>query len=357
MGFPFNGLEIHQIDEILKGGAVEPYSKKTYTITLIEKFIKLGWTKKFIATKFNHLTDKLLEDWTDDIFIIEYINYLLENTDLEPSLLDNLYKIGLSKKVAKNLDLLFGPLTNTCYTHIQLVILAVEHLLGKNDPITDSTTTHYFKPNLTDIWFNINDIKPKIINISQRCTKNISEYIQNIIDIQFPKESFSKLYFHTTSWSGCISILDGIERFNSRICLDFGQTPGFYMSPALADSLEWGEKNNKNKFNEIALIIFSLPKIFPESLIYKHLKGEEWISVTQKSRRCNIKDTKIKEIEKCDLIYGNMVSNPEEVRKGNTPQTHTPPKKQLVSKRDKSDEYIHNRITGCIFFQKYISQS
>jgi hypothetical protein len=143
MGFPFNGLEIHQIDEILKGGVVEPHAKKTYAKTVIDKFIKLGWTKKFTTTKFRHLNDELLVDRTDDIFILEYMIYLLENIDLKHSLLDNLRQIGLSKKVAKHLDLLFCPLTNTCYTYVQLGTIAVEHLLGKNDPLTLGNTAFY----------------------------------------------------------------------------------------------------------------------------------------------------------------------------------------------------------------------
>ena len=359
----FNGLEIYHIHEILNGGGLayrsdytsEKQSKeRKYTNEAINRCIELGWSKKFLKEKFHALNDSMLEQWPTDLFIKHYMNHFIQETETDNSIFSNLKKIGLITKVAKHLTTLFLPLDNTCYTDKQLVSKAIYHLLGEDDPLTKETTTHRFYPRRLGKWFSVKDYNPKIMNIPFKCTNEESlPYIENTAISSILPGTDSELYFHSTSWSSCISILGQITRAFGRPCLDFGQEPGFYLSPTLQDSIDWTIKNSRHNFNEDAIIIFNLPKKFPDELKFKHLKRSEWISVTKKSRHCKKKHAIIPEIHKCGLLYGDMVANPKVVEIGGEPEAHNPPKKQLVSKRDIADDYIHERIVGCLFFQKH----
>lgn len=351
----FNGLEIHQIDEILNGGGISygtTYisAEKDYTNKTISRFIDLGWTKKFLMSKFRGLNDALLDYWTTDLFIKTYIGHIVDvSISMDGLLFNNLRKIGLRVKVAKHLDYLFTPINNTCYTDKQIVCIAVEHLLGKNAPISSPLAKHYLRPEVLNAWFTVDTIKYKLMNIPNSCSSNLAPHIQASISCS----SDSTLYFHTTNWSSSRKIFKGIKYSYGRPCLDFGLDPGFYMSDKLEHSLEWGQKISRFTSNEICMFIFELPKIFPKSLKFKHLVGEEWTSVTKKSRQCKSDDVDNPEIENCGLIYGNMVANPNAVINGVEPQHHVPPKTQLVGKNDVACNFVHKRIVGCIYFQKY----
>lgn len=351
-------LGINHIDDVLNGGGLHyahkylsfkdaEYAKKTK-----ERFIEIGWKKNYINKKFKTLNDALMGEWSSDEFIVEYVKYIVEIIDTTDSISDNLKKLGLTAKVATYLGKIFSPFNDTCYTNEQLVIIAIEYQLGKNNPITPETTTHYFSPEIVEKWFREKNKIPEFINIPYKCSTTIYTYIDNIVNNKFSKNN-STLYFHSTYWDSCDSILERINNFRGKTCLDFGQEPGFYISPSIKDSLEWGEKMGSNN-EENVIIIFSLPKQFPKKFNYKELVGEEWITVTKKSRRCKEKDSFIKEIANNYLLYGDMVANPKNVKKhGAEPKPHRIPKKQLVSKRDEVDDYIHKRIVGCLFFQKY----
>lgn len=360
----FNGLEIHHIHEILKGGGLayrsdytsEKQSKeKKYTTKIINRCIELGWSKNFLKEKFHTLNDSMLEQWPTDLFIKDYMNHFIQETETDNSIFNNLKKIGLRIKVAKHLTNLFSPLDNTCYTDKQLINKALLHLLGYDAPLTTETTTHHFYPRRLGKWFSVKDYSPKIMNIPLKCTNEEAlSYIENTAISSVLPTADSELYFHSTSWSSCISILQDIIKPVGRTCLDFGQDSGFYMSPSLKDSLEWTIKNNRRYSNEGGIIIFNLPKKFPDELKFKHLKDSEWTSVTKKSRQCKSKYyQKIPEIYKYRLLYGDIVANPKEVEMGGEPEIHNPPKKQLVSKHDIASEFIHERIVGCLFFQKH----
>jgi hypothetical protein len=355
----FNGLEIYQIDDVLNGGGLEYgstyLSKKQGNSTqkAIYRFVELGWSRTYLRNKFKHLNDALLEQWPVDLFIEDYMRHIVESLETVDSIYDNLLVIGITKKVAKHLDVIFSPLKHSCYTNKQLVMVAIEHLLGKGEQLCSPTTKHYYSPNVINTWVVVDNKTPKIMNIPYRCSKNIADYIETTVLANMYQDDYT-LFFHATNWSSCISIFSGIEPVFGRRCLDFGQSPGFYMSPNIRDSLEWGEKISVSN-PENGIIIFSLPNKFPKSLKYKHLVGDTWTSVTKRSRQCKKIDSKIPEIAKCGLLYGNMVANPEDVRENDTlPVPHKVPKQQLVSKRSNADDFIHKHIVGCLFFQKYV---
>ena len=159
-------------------------------------------------------------------------------------------------------------------------------------------------------------------------------------------------FFHTTSWKGSLKIIDKVDRMNGRKCLDFGIYPGFYMSQTALDCLDWGVKKSRLLSNEVAIMIFSIPLVLPDHIAFKELRGLEWTNITKLARRCAQTD-ELRSIRSIDLLYGNMVSNSTAVENGSEiVSTHRPPKKQLVSKTDAADKFIHECLTGCIYFRK-----
>jgi hypothetical protein len=75
------------------------------------------------------------------------------------------------------------------------------------------------------------------------------------------------------------------------------------------------------------------------------------MQVTSHSRLCSDAND-LRLIRRIDLLYGDIVQNVSVVRRGATLLSHTPPKKQLGSKSDASDDFIHECLVGCIYFQK-----
>jgi len=167
-----------------------------------------------------------------------------------------------------------------------------------------------------------------------------------------------QLFYHTTSWVGANSITQQIARHKGRTCLDFGLSPGFYMSDTLDTCVGWAQAKRQLFSSEVAILIFALPRVeqYPTSLKYRVINDPEWSQVTKHSRLC-LGETNFTHdhpyIRTCDLLYGNMVSNPDAVKKhGKEPITHKLPLKQLVSKSDAADKFIRNCLVGCVFFQK-----
>jgi hypothetical protein len=102
-----------------------------------------------------------------------------------------------------------------------------------------------------------------------------------------------------------------------------------------------------------SILIFSIPNVLPKRIKYKELYGDEWTAVTQESRRCKQEKYEVESLREYDIVYGDMVSNPNDVFHGRAaPMTHTPPKKQLVSKSDDGDNYMTSHLVGIVYFRK-----
>jgi hypothetical protein len=148
-----------------------------------------------------------------------------------------------------------------------------------------------------------------------------------------------------------VSIQNKLNHSRGRTCLDFGINPSFYMSEVLEDAIYWGTRNTNRWHNEIAIVVFALPQVFPLELNVCCLKGDKWARITRESRMCTQKIDEISEIRDCHMVYGDMVYNVEETKAGAQPLTHRVPKRQLASKDDVSDRYLQQHILGCIFFE------
>lgn len=346
-------------DVIIGGGRISTTLHRTkHTKQLLDAFIRYGWRRKYIQTKFQRLHDKLINEYPVNIFIEEYAKFALKRLERCDSVLESLVHIGLRPDIASYVDNIVRRLWNegTRYTDLQVIETAIFYLLRKYTPLTSSTSRYLIEPTTTDTWINYTHLDSKpiaIYNIPYLCSiSHIGQFNAALTTLPLPSISDCTYYFHTTSWKGSLSIMQGVNRLVSRNCLDFGIFPGFYMSPESSDSMKWGYANSPIWSNEVAIMIFCIPITIPPQLKCKELTGQEWVQVTSHSRQCEDKfDLKI--IKSIDLLYGDMVQNATDVRKGGYPVPHSPVKKQLVSKTDVGDAFVHNCLVGCVYFQKF----
>lgn len=320
---------------------------------LILMLENLGWNSIFLNNVFKRLDDTLLNEYPLNLFIIDYFKAHIYRIKFITSLHDALTLLGLNTKIINVLIPLLEPLRNSSYTDKQILETCIFYLLGHYKPLTPVTTKYLIQGEKVDAWqvYNTCAKNIEIYNISQVCSYSTYIQLERAIDSNPPPHGHS-YYYHTTSWRGSLNIIDGVDRLVGRRCLDFGIYPGFYLSETLTDCLDWASKKNKLWGNETAIIIFTLPHILPTHLSYTELNGKLWSDVTKGARMC--KNTQeLPTIRNIDLLYGNMVSNTNAVENGTAlPMPHRPPKKQLVSKSDAADTFLHTCLTSCIYFKK-----
>lgn len=350
-----------EIDNILHGGG---YQKKTHTSfsnTIQQQFIDYGWRKEFIHKHLCNLNHECITDYNINDIIIGfslawYKRY--HNNEDNPSITSLFYTIGLKKTISQKLDYILQPLYNSCYTTSQLLELGIEYILGKYTPKINNDK-NYLHSYPIDKWVShTNNNKLKILNASYDCNtymgnKNIMQTIH-----QLEYNTQHKLYYHITAWKFFHSISKSIHHSYGRPCLDFGFTPGFYLTDQIHTALEWGTKKQRLFSNEVCMFIFSIPQTLPKRLRIKYLNNKEWKNVVSISRKCdseNLDDADfnmINDIDNTDFIYGNAASNPKQIKSGKSPTIHNHMKTQMVSKTTNGDTYIQKHMIGSVFFNK-----
>lgn len=348
---------IDQILTHLVGGATftELQSRERYLKgRILKQMIDYGWSPIFLKYFLKRFDDNMLNGYNIRSFI-EYLvkEYVRRRIDFrnESLTLFHIYTtIGLLPSKATHISKVCSKLweDDAPYTNEQVVEIGIEYLIGNYKPLTSPTTKYLFFPDVIDTWFDVKIDRQiySCINIPQRCKDTIT------LKISHPSHNpeTHSLHFHTTSWASSTNIMYELNHSKGRACLDFGVNPGFYISQTIETALEWGKKNDKLYGHEIAILVFSLPKDLPQ---IKKLEGKLWKNVTKQSRICAQELNELKEIASYDLLFGNMVANPKQVKnKGAEPVTHNPPKTQLVSKRNKGDIFLQDHLFGCIYFRK-----
>lgn len=356
----------HDTDALLEylqhGGTSSVYARlanrsqtRTRTKRIIHKFIEYGWKKTFIATLLNRMTDRFIPHGNDELYMEQLMKALAAQQGIQGSIYDSLRTLGVRDEVALKVEYVLEPLENTCYSESQLLDIAIEYLTGKYKPITPPTTTHPIEPSKLNVWFPYTYQEKSLLlyNIPHRCNTNqVVRQFANALRM-VPLDGQPDILFHSTSWGSTYSIMDAVSHDAGRACRDFGVKPGFYMSTTIEDCIEWCVNNSDRWSNETAIFIFKIPNPLPTDIQIKYIEGEEWTTLTKESRECKQEIVELKALRGYDLLYGNMVRNTYNVRKGiNTPKPHRPPKKQLVGKTDKADEFLHRCLVGCVYFQK-----
>lgn len=348
------------VEYLQKGGTISrskiyrtrTQSKSVLKQNLLKEFEGLGWNRRFLERTFYNLKDTIIADWPNRLFIEEWAKQMIQEHD---SIQQSLEYIGIHHRVAQYCETICSRLIQSSYSKKHILDIAIEYLVGKYDPLTSPTTTHYRHRTILNKWFYDDILKINILNVPAKCSLHLSQQITSFLyKIPNHNPNESNLHFHTTSWRNCLNILVEIDNKIGRRCLDFGTKPGFYCSQTIQDSLDFGFKKRDVFHNEVAIIIFSLPKIFPNTIALKRLEEKEWESIVRMSRQCLEPNVELSPLRGYDMIFGNMAYNVSDIKEGITPIPHTPPKTQLCSKKEKGDIFLQEHIIGILFFQKYI---
>jgi hypothetical protein len=356
--FPIEDIVTH-----LVGGATftELQSRECSLKARIRKqMIDYGWCPIFLNYFLKRFDDTMMNGYNIYSFIEqlakEYVKRRIDFRDESLTLFDIYTTIGLLPSKATEISKVCKKLweDDAPYTKEQVVEIGIEYLIGKYTPMTSPTTKYLFSPDAINRWFDvtIREQTYSCINIPKRCKDTYN------LKLSYPLHSHNSetndLHFHTTSWQSSIRIMNDLNHALGRPCLDFGTNPGFYMSQNIKTALEWGQNNDKVYGQEVAILVFSLPKQFPRAKVtFKNLEGNLWKNVTKQSRLCTNRYLELSEISSYDLLFGNMVANPKQIiEKGAEPLTHNPPKTQLVSKHKKGDIFLQDHLIGCIYFRK-----
>ena len=358
----FTNLNKIMNGEIQHGGGRTRTKTKVKDIgTILQNY---SLKKSFVDKKFKNIYDDDFEHYRDVSIIRNLVKVWSQDGQKEgETIAEALERTGLKKSMAKDIEDAVSVFQNTHYTDKQLLEIAIEYHFGdKYAPIGEPGKLFLYNQDIQGEWATYK--KQKVYNIPIVCGPETKHPIVNIIgNINIDRQN-NTIFYHATDWVGAKNILTSkINHRKGDECLDFGTEPSFYVGLSVDDAIDWAGR--KGRFSgESALIIFSIPKMFPSQYKKKDLNGDEWSSVLRKSRRCykhNYEDDDIEgidnyeelpELRVYDFVYGNMVENCNAVNKGENPRAHSPPKKQLASKTDKADAFLQTRILGFIFFQK-----
>jgi hypothetical protein len=329
------------------------------------------------------IVDDLSFEYNTGIFVVMQLKNRAAGIGFQDNISNTLYAIGFTKTISDHVGgILTESFGESCYTERQLVEIGIEYIFGLvYNNIAADGVMHYFEPpgsgRENDMWFKIEDygrakstyyICNSSLKISygrragvskemvyKNMEKNIKKLLVELGDLGNSSEN--KLLYHTTTWGGSLSIMHKIRHSVGRECLDFGLLPGFYMGTRLKDTIEWGAKiANMNRNNdEMATILFLLPREYPDNIQYKKIDGEEWENIVRMSRKCQktIEYQELSELEDIDFIYGDIACNPHGIVKNNeVPQKCKDNKKQLVSKSETADKFLQTKIAGILFHKK-----
>jgi hypothetical protein len=360
--------DVEQILEQIQYGcgysASRPTRSRTNVIKMMNHLIEMGWRTEYVTHTFGSRNDTTILGWPNEsIFIEQFFKGVIQRQGYVRSLRTSFLRLGLREDVAARLESILSPLLGSSYTHTQILDVGIEYLLEEYNPTCDTTTTHDIETLSISTWIpythrythNSTLSKPIMIyKIPYPCQSSRvdRDFRRALLSFPYLRPHYT-FYFHATSWENTLNILYSINRFRGRHCLDFGIFPGFYLSCEIDDCIRWCVRNRKRWRYKTAVLLFYLPDTLPSHLAFKHLTDTEWTNVTKESRECLQKQYEIRTIKEYDLIYGDMVSNPEEVKEnGKLPVPHAPPKAQLVGRTDRSDRFLHKCLVGCVYFQK-----
>jgi hypothetical protein len=330
--------------------------KYTETIQLLQALISYGWRDDYVLSMFGRLHDDMIVNWPHPLLIQKLFERLIEKEGFHDTIQRSLQHIGLREEIAIQLEVILLPLLDSSYTDIQVVTIGIEYLLGNYDPITSEEVTHPIESSTVHNWITYTHESKTIMiyNVPFPCNaEKTLQQCQRALRTLPGNSSEYRYCFHATSWGSAKSIMEHINHTAGRNCVDFGLRSGFYMSTQIEDAMDWCRKNKQRWNHEAGILVFRIPKKIPNSISMKYLQGEEWKEITRISRECKQSTNEIRELRPYDLLYGNMVRNPTMVYKRiEQPVPHDPAKKQLVGRTDKADEFLHNCLVGCVYFQK-----
>lgn len=295
------------------------------------------WKKRFLQETMNNISTAKWKILRMNYTREEIVKLIVDGTkDTTGSFTEAMKSIGLTRAAIFRFKKLMKSFEND-YTLDHLLELIVEYAFGKYKQIYLPKEKFYYK-HPKDTVFGEDDLFHMNVDYDGVSEKQIRA------DFQCPKQVF----YHCTNSSAAIHIMShGPASSMGRKCLDFGITPSFYMTPDLDTALEWGKKSSKFWGGEVTIIVFSLDKTVLSK--YKDLSGSEWELLVKSSRQCKVPKN---ELDKYHFVYGPMAANPEAIRKGGTPRTHSLVKYQLAGKGIDADDVLNDSVVGILWLEK-----
>lgn len=209
-----------------------------------------------------------------------------------------------------------------------------------------------------DTWTDYNG--HMIYNLSQNTHENVQHSVSSLPQT----DPSTKLHmYHVTSWKmvACKFVQQHINVNAGRKCLDFGQTPSFYLTDSIATAIEYVERQQATYKCEVVIMIYEVDKSVTDKdddgqLVF-HEANASWRRLIKYSRQCNAAK-RDEAIEGNGFIYGPMCANPEDVKYGNPPKPHRwSVKFQLAVKASGVGAMVNTsklRHAGTIFVNKFL---
>lgn len=336
------------IEKAQKGSGYTRSQNTARAKTVLDALSQKGWSKAYLSRALHQLDDELLTGWPEELF---QEHYMKGTAQLLPTLEASLLRLGVKPRKVRETVAAVTPLENTCYTRKQLLDVAVEYVLGWYTPIAPPNAAHFLQPHVTNVW--IPHDRKELLNATYSCRYTAIPRFEAQVRATFPYGS-GKVYYHTTNWGGAVSLLQTINVNKSRNCLDFGYKPCFYVSESAADAIDWGVKNARRWSDEVAILVFHLPRNFQKDFDYQDLTSEEWKAVVTTFRDCGEIPEMVDYDNVHDFIHGPMLANPQ-TYPTEGPRQHRPPVQQLAAKTRAATRFLYNCMKGAVIFRKSVT--
>ena len=306
--------------------------KKQTKLSRIQNILEQIGLKQSVIKKVT-IPKVIFDDYSDE----DLLKYLLESEiQQDDNFTDYLSRIGFTKSKQRYYDAMLSKFE--WYTYDQLVDIIVEYVIRKYEPIGLPGAKYLYNDLPVDQWI----VHDGIVSC------NVAD-VSKIKDIILQKTLHKKhIYFHTTSWGDAKDIVQNqVIHDKGRLCLDFGMTRSFYVTPDILTALDYTSSVNTLCSKEAAILVFSIDYTKYNSKTFTTVTPE-WVDLTTSSRLC-----KTNILDDYDFVYGPMVANPKKIKKKiEKSKPHRPVKYQLASKTRTSDIALTNGLIGILWLSK-----
>lgn len=315
---------------------------KKFKQSVFDLLNKIGIRSTYIEQLDKTYDDIAWKQFYNNFTEIDVVTFILDRPDHYPeTFLEYLTQCNFKKSKAKYWSdrVLFES-----YAHDQKLDFIIEHVCTPYKPI--SQNSFLFNHTLVNTWYRHDDHENYNSDTIEHCEEVLANVISNLV-------RDDTLYYHCTTYKSALSILEeGVDCNVGKRCLDFGIRPSFYMTPHVHTVLEYYRYLHKIGIDEVCIIVFKLTDHLLHSLKYIRFKSatDEWKYLTTNSRLCQNKSNKL---DSYDFVYGPMVANIHQIKQENKlAKTHCPPKFQLASKSERSDNILSKSIHSFIWIKK-----
>jgi len=314
-----------------------------------DMFNKMGWDKAYIDAEITTDDMQLLKYGSDTYFIEKRIESWYPENALNMSWNQIFKACGLKRNTIKIVIDVITPLFDTCYATHHLYDIATEYLVNSLMIHRNNNPFYIGLENPVNTW--IEDVQYKwYCNISHTNPKRpINSQMASILHKLLPKDQKYQLFFHATTWRYATDIIQNITHDKGRLCLDFGMSRSFYLTPNIHMAIEWCTKNKKSWFDETCILIYNINLATIKTQRHKVFTNadDEWTRLVTESRRC-VKNI----LDKCDYAYGPMAANPNEIQQNEVARPHHELRFQLASKTESNDDLFTQCYAGVLFMKK-----